>query len=727
MNIGLLEQLGEWTAVGFYEAIEQGLPWPRNYGLAYRRLYEHMDVEVQPDRYLAPCEPFHHAATMASDGLWTASSGMVLDFDHNRGLRVNRFALQHKRESFPQHVGFLDDLAADLEQRLPHYGGYTHNNPDIRRVVQDGFLAMQQELDEQVVVPDLSAGERDLLLALQDYAQGVRALYDRTCRALQQAVAVSGSVRLRCLADAFDAAFLRPANNFYAGLLAVHFAWLLDGCDSIGRIDQVLGDLYEQDLASGVLTEAVAGGMLDEWWRSFETMNGWNLQIGGRTPDGRDGCNVLTRACIHACERNRLRRPNVAFRITRDTPRDFLVAALRSLRNGSGRPALYNDDLYIRSLLEMDLGLTEADAREIGFGGCTETMIAGLSNVGSLEGSINLAKCLELALHDGLDPISGRQVGPKTGPFTTFPDFDAFHEALRRQVEHATREFARESCDQLQQRFTSGDPKLYRTFFTRDCVRNRRSFEAGGARYNWAVVSYQGIANLIDSMAAIRRLVFEQRTLSAECLMAALRADFNGHEVLLQRLWAVPKFGNDVDWVDRLGHDLLEHAWRELLSHRTPRGGRFLPSCILFNTYLDAGRQVGATPDGRKAFTALVDSVGAVPGRDVNGPTALLQSVARLPLNLAVGTPVLNLRFQKTLFQQDEALDRLCDLVGTYFRLGGMQVQVSVLSADAMRAAQQQPENYRDLIVRIGGYSEYFVRLDKDLQGAVIERTEHAV
>jgi formate C-acetyltransferase len=558
----------------------------------------------------------------------------------------------------------------------------------------------------------------------------VRCYYERAVAALHAATAAAtGSRReeLTAVTAAFANCFMVPSQTFLQGLLAVNLTWMLDGCDSIGRVDQALGALYEQDIEAGTLDIRFARRLIDELWRNFERFNGWNLQIGGRRADGSDGCNALTREFVLACGRNRFRRPNVAFRITSDTPDNLLIETLKALAEGSGRPALYNDDLYIKTLLGLDLGLTPADATEIGFGGCTETMIAGLSNCGSLEGTISLAKALELALHNGVDPATGAQAGPATGRFADFATFAAFMTAVKTQIRDQTTRFATAANAALQRRFREGDPKLYRTFFTRDCVRNHRSFEAGGARYNWSVVTYQGIANLIDGLAAVNHCVFTRADVAKEALIPALAADFAGFAPVLGPLKAAPKFGNDDPTVDAIGAEIMDFACRELLSQRQVRGGRFLPSCIVFATYADAGITVGATPDGRRAGTPLNDSVGAVAGRDTHGPTALLNSVSALPMHLAAGTPVLNLRFQKGTLRRDDGLAAVAALIRTFFARGGMQIQLSAISREEMLAAQAAPEQYRDLLVRIGGYSEYFTRLSRALQDSVIARTEYQV
>ena len=733
MDPEILRELGEWAALGFYEGLS--LPWPRCYGLGYRRLYENMAITVPAGRLLFPQEPLPSARTRESDGLWWAES-LICDFQHNTGLRVNPETAALKKKAFPQHTDFIDALVADLTPRLPVYGGYTHTNPDMRRVLDEGFLAMEEAFRSELQAlqqtdADPDPAELNLLLALDDYLAGVRAFHSRTCAALRETAADSDPARheeLLLLADSLEHGFLYPAQTFLEGILAINFVWMLDGCDSIGRFDQLLGPLFEKDIAEGTMTLSFARRILDEVWQNFERFNGWNLQIGGRVSGGGDGTNELTFECLRACERNKMRRPNVAFRITADTPETAVLEALRVLGKGSGRPALYNDDLYIDTLSKMDLGIRPEDVCEIGFGGCTETMIAGCSNVGCIGfGDLNLAKALELSLNDGYDPVLKIHAGPHTGRFESFADFPSFLNAVKRQIQFLTDDFVARLNIEIRKRFTGGDPKLNRTFFTRDCVERHKSFEGGGARYNWEIVSYHGVANLIDSLSAIRHHVFEQKTLSPKQLLDALDRNFEGCEDVRRLLQSAPRFGNDDDRVDDIATEIITYAWEELYAHPMPRGGRYIPSCILFVTYAWFGRMVGATPDGRKAFDVLTDSIGPAQGRDINGPTAMLNSVTKLPLKLAIGTPVLNLRLAKNLFRDEAHLRNIAALLKTYFAKGGLQLQLSVVDGEEMLKAQKEPEKHRDLLVRIGGYSEYFTLLEPALQDSVIARTEHGL
>ncbi|MEI8197215.1 MAG: pyruvate formate lyase family protein, partial [Phycisphaerae bacterium] len=257
-----LRALGEWAALGFYEALD--LPRPRAHGRALLRLYENMDIVVPPGRMLIPGEPLAHARTMESHGAWSATA-LVLNFNHHCGFHVAPEIAAEKKTRYPQHADFIDALVEDLGRRLPHFGGYTHSNPDMRRVVGAGFSAMERELDEQIAAlaaegEKAAPSERHLLAALKDYAGGVRAFHGRSVEALR---AASVSRReLAPIAEALAHGFVHPARTFLEGLLAVNFAWMLDGCDSIGRLDQVLGTLYEQDLATGALDINLARQLL---------------------------------------------------------------------------------------------------------------------------------------------------------------------------------------------------------------------------------------------------------------------------------------------------------------------------------------------------------------------------------------------------------------------------------------------------------------------------------
>ena len=266
-----------------------------------------------------------------------------------------------------------------------------------------------------------------------------------------------------------------------------------------------------------------------------------------------------------------------------------------------------------------------------------------------------------------------------------------------------------------------------RSLLIDDCIDNGREYNAGGARYNWSVVNVAGLANTIDSLAAVREVVFEKREKTGAELLEILMNNYKSEEVFLQRLAQCPRFGNDDERADEIARDISDFVFREFLRYAPWRGGKFLASCLMFVTYAGAGEPVAATPDGRLAGAPLADSAGPYQGRDKNGPTAMLKSVAAIPHYLAPGTLVVNARFTKDFFTTDEGRAKIQDLVRTYFDMGGMQLQINVIDQEVLRDAIAHPEQYEDLIIRIGGYSEYFNRLSPALKQTVLERTEHGL
>ena len=750
MNLDLLLEIKEYAAYGLYEAVDK--PYPFAYAHALRRLYELEPARILDDYLLVPSEPFYCSPTSYGDsmnggvrsharGLAAGACGTHHAYNaiygqfHNNGLNFYQDIADAKKIQYPQHAAFIDELCEDLGKICVSRSGYMHNNPDTVTVVRKGFGYMIQELEDEIQKASAEQDTEGLhyLYAMKDYAQGVVAYYEKHLCALREAVDRASGERKRKLAiilEHYQNCFMKPASSFVGGLLAVNLCWMLDGCDSIGRLDYVLGDLLEQDLANGKVELSLVRELLDDLWEFFERYNGWNLQLGGCTPEGIDCYNALTRECLLCNIRNKFRRPNLALRVTKNMPRDIWELALDSIAGGSGKPALYNDELYIEALHQYFPEVERQDLTMYGFGGCTETMLTGISAVDSLGADMNLADCLMAALFNGKNVYTNQPCGLETGKFEDMETFDDFLAALKKQIDHGVSEMAHwiyenSPCGGSREtKKTTGDPRIVRSMFTRGCTANRKAFDLGGAKYNWCVVSFHGTTVLADSLAAIRKCVFEDRSISKEALVQALKQDFKGFESVQAMLKKVDKFGNDIPWVDQLAGEIVGYAWDQTLRQPFPRGGRLVPSVILFATYEGAGKNVSALPNGRNAGKPLNDSIGAFEGADTHGPTALINSVLNLPHTKAVGTPVFNMRFDKSMFGEENRRLALQMLLKTYFEQGGLQAQISVLSTEEMRAAQKDPERYKDLIVRIGGYSEFFVHLTETLQETVIKRAE---
>lgn len=461
-----------------------------------------------------------------------------------------------------------------------------------------------------------------------------------------------------------------------------NFIYFIDGCDNPGRLDADLIEYYQGEDITPILRE---------YFEIVDRNDGWSSAVG---PD----CNPLTLQVLRAVKG--LRRPSVELRVTPETPDEVWQAAADALESSCGSPALYCERRYQQELARRFPEIPEADRLRFNGGGCTETMLAGLSNVGSLDAGINMALVFSDWMREGLAGSA---------------NFDAFYNGLMAR----TAAVVAETLDQVNDfRKTRAEvrPQPVRTLLIDDCIDRGLDFNAGGARYNWSIINFAGLVNVIDSLLAVRELVYTKKYYSPEEFIAAVDAHDPAY---LARLREMPVYGVDDDAADALAADFVRRAFATL-DQRTPYlGGAFLPASIQFTTYVDAGAAVPATPDGRAAGEPLADSLGAVQGRDTAGPTALLRSVAKLPLQSALGTPVLNLRLQKQFLRA-----ALRPLVLGFFEEGGMQVQISCLSREEILDAMEHPERHENLIVRTGGYSEYFNRLTPELKQTVLRRTE---
>ncbi len=472
-------------------------------------------------------------------------------------------------------------------------------------------------------------------------------------------------------------------------------------------MDQVLWPYFQQD---GTIDHNQALALLREFFGNVSANGGWSLAIGGSQADGTPAYQEMTEICLEAAQGHY--RPSLELRVRPDMPDRIWELAMETLRTGCGQPAFYNEPGYLGALHSIFPEIPQADLVKWNGGGCTETMLHGCSNVGSLDAGINLSLILEETLERTL---ARKEI-----------EFAQLLQEFKADIRMATGAVLSELNDYFEAR-AEHRPQPLRSLLIDDCLERGMDFNAGGARYNWSVVNIAGLSNVADSLQALREVVFECQEISPADMLECLHQNFAGCEPLRQRLLGCEKFGNDLAGVDSLTAEIAQFVYQELLSTPCRRGGHFLPSHIQFETFGSAGQQVSASPDGRLAFEPLADSAGPVQGRDRKGPTAMLKSVARLPLHLAAGTPVLNMRVAKSMMGNPSSQRNLRALIETYFRLGGMQLQISVVDRAELLDALQHPERHDDLIVRIGGYSTYFNWLSSELKQEVIKRTEYLV
>ncbi|HBK60629.1 MAG TPA: formate C-acetyltransferase/glycerol dehydratase family glycyl radical enzyme [Firmicutes bacterium] len=536
-----------------------------------------------------------------------------------------------------------------------------------------------------------------------------------------------------------------PPRDFWEALQAYWFVHLgviteLNTWDSFnpGRLDQHLYPFYEQGLADGTLTRDGARELLQCFWIKFNNQPAppkvgvtaaesgtytdfANINSGGLTPDGQDGVNDVTYLVLDVVDEMRLLQPSSNIQLSAKNPDRFLKRALRIVRQGWGQPSIFNADMVVQEMLRV--GKSLFDARAGGTSGCVETGAFG-KEAYILSGYFNLPKVLELALHNGIDARTGEQLGPRTGDATRFSSFDQLMEAFRKQLHHFI-EIKVRGNNVIERLYAKYMPAPFLSLLIDDCIARGRDYHDGGARYNTTYVQGVGIGSITDSLSAIKRHVFDERRVDMGQLLAALGADFVGHERLRAALRdETPRYGNDDERADEIMKSVFCAFFDEVDGRPNTRGGCYCIDMLPTTCHVYFGSITQATPDGRGAGEPVSEGISPVQGADRRGPTAVLNSAARMDHALTGGT-LLNMKFAPRLLEGEEGIASLAHLVRTYFKLGGHHIQFNVVSAETLLDAQAHPENHRDLIVRVAGYSDYFCDLSRALQDEIITRTEH--
>jgi len=534
----------------------------------------------------------------------------------------------------------------------------------------------------------------------------------------------------------------QPAETFWEALQSFWFVQLAIQIESNGRsispmrFDQYMYPYYKA--SKDHMTVEKAQELLDLLWIKFTEINkvrdegstkafgGYpmfqNLIVGGQTRDGEDATNELSFMCLQATANTRLYQPSISIRVHEDTPDSLYMKALEVSRIGLGMPAYYSDRVIIPALLSR--GLTRADARDYGIIGCVEPQVGGKTEGWHDAAFFNMAKVLEVALNDGVDPATGKQLGPKTGDLTSFESFDDVMAAYRKQMEYFVKLLVI-SDNAVDIAHGERAPLPFLSSMADDCIAKGKSLQEGGAHYNFTGPQGVGVGNVGDSLAAIKKLVFEDKAVRLAELKEALRTNFEGKEDLRQMLInRAPKYGNDEEYADEIARQGALIYCKEVEKYTNPRGGQFQPGLYPVSANVPLGTVVGATPDGRKAGTPLADGVSPVSGRDNAGPTASVKSVTKLDHMIASNGTLLNQKFHPSALKDERGLRNLMAVTETLFKGGGLHVQYNVVSRETLLDAQKHPEKYRGLVVRVAGYSAFFTALDKALQDDIMARTE---
>lgn len=632
-------------------------------------------------------------------------------------------------------------------------GSIGHVLVDYDKVLAKGLLRIKEEIEAKLESLDLcdpdQAGrwafyQAEVIIceAIVDWAQRYTAEAERLARTEGDSRWKGELERIAAICRRVPA---HPARDFREAVQSFWFLHLLlfveqNGLGvSPGRFDQYMYPYYARSTEQELITREEAQELVECLWvKLTEIMRaydldcakyfagfsiGENIVLGGQNGGGRDTTNELSYMCLAAESNTRLTQPNLGVRVHPNTPHDFFVKAVEIAATGRTKPEFFNDDVAIPSL--MSIGVPLEEARNYGVSGCVEPVPPHCNGETNAAMS-NLGKALELALNDGVCRLTGSQIGPKTGNPRQFQSFAEVFDAFRAQIRFYVKQMVT-ALNVIERTHARIFPLPYMSLVLDDCLEKGVDVTAGGARHNYTGPQAVGLADVADSLAVIKKLVFAEKKLSMEELVDALDADFADKEVLRQMLLSkAPKWGNDDDYVDNIAREVADVYCKEVSQYRNTRGGVYRPGIYSVSANVPLGTHVGALPNGRLSRTPLADGVSPVHGCDLHGPTAIARSVAKLDHELITNGTILNMKFTPKLLETDVGREGLAGLVRTYFDLGGWHVQFNVVSAETLRAAQKNPAEYKGLIIRVAGYSAFFVELDRGVQDDIIDRTELA-
>jgi formate C-acetyltransferase len=504
-----------------------------------------------------------------------------------------------------------------------------------------------------------------------------------------------------------------------------------------GRLDQHLKPFYESGLAAGALTRESAQELLGCFWVKFNNQPAppkvgvtaaesgtytdfANINTGGLAAGGGCGVSDVTYLILDVIDEMRLLQPSSNLQLSKRNPDRFLHRGLEIVRQGWGQPSIFNADLVVEELLRQ--GKSIEDARQGGTSGCVETGAFG-KEAYILTGYFNLPKVLEITLHNGLDPRTGQRIGIESGDPRSFASYEELFDAFRRQLRHFV-DIKVRGNNLIERLYAREMPAPFLSVLIEDCIARGRDYNDAGPRYNTTYIMGVAPGTCTDALAAIRHHVFDRRDLSMDELLAAIDSDFQGHEATRLLLWnRSPKYGNDDAYADSILRDVFDLYYETVNGRPNTKGGFYRVNWLSTTCHVYFGALTGATPDGRRAYTALSDGISPVQGADRHGPAAVIQSAARFD-HARTGGTLLNQKFTPQVLQGREGLLGLAHLVRSYFKLDGHHIQFNVVTAETLRKAQAHPDAYRDLIVRVAGYSDYFCDLTPALQAEIIARTE---
>jgi len=643
------------------------------------------------------------------------------------------------------HAGIFTEF---MEQRAP---GHTVAGGKIYR---KGMLEILSDIETAAAKLDFYDDPQAFLRlreleAMKIAAEAILLFAERHARKLEELAALEKEEprkkELEAMAQVCRNVPAHAPQTFHEALQYYWFVHLgvvteLNPWDSFnpGRLDQHLMPFYQKETEAGTLSKERAVELLQSFWIKFNNhpappkvgvtaleSNTYTdfalINMGGVKEDGSDAVNEMSFILLDVIEEMRLLQPSSMVQLSKKNPDRFIERAVKITKTGFGQPSIFNTDAIIQELTRQ--GKDIVDARNGGASGCVESGAFGTESY-ILTGYFNLPKILEITLHNGHDPRTMKLTGLQTGRAEDFDSYFQLLEAYRKQVNHFA-DIKVKGSNIIESIFMQHVPTPFLSLIIDDCVSSGTDYICGGARYNTNYVQGVGIGTVTDSLTAIRKVVFDEGHLTLPQLNQALDLNFEGHEELrYQLIYKSPKYGNDDPEADNQLSDVFEIYYDAINGRKSPRGATYRINLLPTTCHIYFGSVMQASSDGRKAGQPVSEGISPVQGADSRGPTAVIKSAAKID-HLRTGGTLLNQKFSPSFFEGEEAIRNVSRLVRSYFRMDGHHIQFNVVSAEMLRDAKKHPEKYRDLIVRVAGYSDYFNDLGEDLQEEIIRRTEH--
>lgn len=669
----------------------------------------------------------------------------VIPYWEGRTQRERIFSHVSKEWEEAYHAGVFTEF---MEQRA---GGHTSMDGKMyRRGLLDTKALIAEALAKLDFINDPEATDKQQELQAMDISCDAAILFaerhaDMADRMAEEEADPVRKAELRKIADVCRWVPAHAPRDMQEAIQMYWFVHLgtvteLNGWDCMnpGHIDQHLYPFYEKGLKDGTLTREKAKELISCLWIKFNnqpappkvgitalesgTYNDFtNINIGGIDREGKDAVNELSYMILEIQEELHELQPGLSIHVSKVNPDEFVMAGARVIRQGHGYPSCFNPDTYTKELIRQ--GKTVEDANEGGCSGCIEVGAFG-KEAYILTGYLNTPKVFEITLNNGIDPVTGKKLGLETGDPRTFKTYEELYEAYHKQMVHFVN-MKLAVNNYIERMFSLYAPATFLSLFIDDCISKGKDYYSGGARYNTTYIQCTGLGTITDCLSTLKKHVFEEKRFSMDELLTAVSNNFEGNEKMRQYIInRTPFFGNDDDYADSIAVKVYDDLVEAIEGHPNTRGGKTQLNMLSTTCHNYFGSVCGASVNGRLAKFAISDGTSPAHGADTNGPTAVIKSLGKLDQTKSGGT-LLNVRFVPTLLKRDEDLKKLVSLIRAYFNMGGHHIQFNIVDTQTLLDAQKEPENYKDLLVRVAGYSDYFNDMTEQLQNEIIARTEN--